>query len=229
MVLSGGHLRRERAPDAARAERRRGSRSNQLRPGATVARSESRSCRGRDGGECRAKRGSGRALAGRANAPDADLRQGRTQSIRAVRARWRIARCPVGRTLRNGGPRDPTSRWTPASYGPAPTPGHVDLRREAARDVLAACGIPATLFDRQADGTAMRESYRRLIFTTVQPWAALVQGELQDKLDSPELRISFAGLHGADLATRGRALKQLTESGVSLADAMAITGLAEGA
>ena len=128
-----------------------------------------------------------------------------------------------------GGPRDPTSRWTPASYGPAPTPGHVDLRREAARDVLAACGIPATLFDRQADGTAMRESYRRLIFTTVQPWAALVQGELQDKLDSPELRISFAGLHGADLATRGRALKQLTESGESLADAMAITGLAEGA
>ena len=66
-----------------------------------------------------------------------------------------------------------------------------------------------------------------MIFTTLSPWSRLVQVELRDKLDSPELSISFAGLHGADLATRGRALKQLVEVGVPLAEAMAITGLDE--
>ena len=123
--------------------------------------------------------------------------------------------------------REPSNRWDLNRYGPAPNESHIELRRDAARDVLAACGIPGVLFDARADGTATREAYRRLVFTTLAPWSRLVAAELRDKLDSPELRISFAGLHGADLATRGRALKQLTESGVPLAEAMAITGLGD--
>ena len=124
-----------------------------------------------------------------------------------------------------GGDREPSNRWNPAKYGPEPTAAGVELRRDSARDVLAACGIPSTLFDRTADGAAMREAYRRLVFTTLAPWSRLVAAELRDKLDSPDLALDSRSLHGADLATRGRALKQLTESGVPLAEAMAITGL----
>ena len=125
-----------------------------------------------------------------------------------------------------GAGQEPASRWQPATMRPDPTASHVQLRREAAADVLAACGIPPVLFDMaKADSASRREAYRQLTFTTLQPWGRLVQAELRDKLDSPELSLSFAGLHGADLATRGRALKQLTESGVSLDEAMAITGL----
>lgn len=125
-----------------------------------------------------------------------------------------------------GAGQEPASRWQPATMRPDPTAAHVQLRREAAADVLSAVGIPPVLFDMaKADSASRREAYRQLTFTTLQPWGRLVQAELRTKLDSPELTLSFAGLHGADIATRGRALKQLTESGVSLAEAMAITGL----
>ena len=125
-----------------------------------------------------------------------------------------------------GAGQEPASRWTPATMRPDPADAHVQLRREAAADVLAACGIPPALFDMaKADSAGRREAYRQLTFTTLQPWGRLVQAELRDKLESSSLALSFAGLHGADLATRGRALKQLTEAGVALAEALAITGL----
>ena len=129
--------------------------------------------------------------------------------------------------LSGGAGQEPSTRWTPAVLHPEPTEGHLKLRREAAADVLSACGIPTALFDARADGTARREAYRQLIFVTLAPLAAIVQSELRDKLDSPNLMLSFSGLHGADLATRGRALKQLVESGVALDEAMSITGLSE--
>lgn len=125
--------------------------------------------------------------------------------------------------------QEPASRWTPGALRPDPTAQHVALRRESARDILAAVGIPPVLFDIEGDGSTRREAYRQLVFTTLMPWARLVQAELRDKLAAPELSLSFAGLHGADLATRGRALKQLVESGVSLTEALAITGLEEAA
>ena len=125
--------------------------------------------------------------------------------------------------------QEPASRWTPGALRPDPTTQHVQLRRESARDILAAVGVPPVLLDIEGDGSTRREAYRQLVFTTLQPWGRLVQAELRDKLASPELSLSFSGLHGADLATRGRALKQLTESGVSLQDALDITGLSEAA
>ena len=129
-----------------------------------------------------------------------------------------------------GAGQEPASRWQPAAMRPDPAAAHVQLRRDSAADVLAACGIPPALFDMaKADSAGRREAYRQLTFTTLQPWGRLVQAELRAKLDSPDLVLSFAGLHGADLATRGRALKQLVESGVTLAEAMAITGLDAGA
>lgn len=123
--------------------------------------------------------------------------------------------------------QEPARRWEPAPIHPDPTQGHVQLRREAAQDVLSACGIPPALFDARADGTTRRESYRQLVFTTLEPWGRIVAEELSRKLDS-DIALSFAALHGADLATRGRALRQLVDAGVPLAEALAITGLDQG-
>ena len=130
--------------------------------------------------------------------------------------------------LSGGQGQEPSARWSPAVMRPEPGDGHIRLRREAAADVLGACGIPTALFD-GSEGSAKREAYRQFIFGALQPWAAIAMGELREKLSSPELLISFAGLHGADLATRGRALKQLVDAGVDLTEALAITGLSEAA
>ena len=130
--------------------------------------------------------------------------------------------------LSGGAGQEPGNRWTPAVVHPEPSDAHIRLRRDSAADILGACGIPTALFD-GSEGGAKREAFRQFIFSALQPWAAIVMGELREKLVSPDLLISFAGLHGADLATRGRALKQLVDAGVELPEAMAITGLSEAA
>ena len=120
-----------------------------------------------------------------------------------------------------------SSQWRPAYLGPEVDDGARSLRAEAAQAVILACGVPLPLADPRTDGTSRREAYRTFIFTLLSPWARTLEAELRDKLDSPSLSLSFAGLHGADLGTRGRALKQLVDAGVSLSEALAITGLEE--
>ena len=58
------------------------------------------------------------------------------------------------------GRQDPGSAWKATRMGPEPTQAHVDLRSEAARDMLAAVGLSGALFDNRADGTARREAFR---------------------------------------------------------------------
>ena len=124
------------------------------------------------------------------------------------------------------GQQEQSRRWEPAAMQPAPAQGHVQLRRDSAHDVLAAFGIPPALFSDRADGTSRREAYRQVVFTLLEPWGRVVAEELSAKLDST-ISLSFAGMHGADLSTRGRALKQLVDAGVPLAEALAIVGLDE--
>ena len=44
------------------------------------------------------------------------------------------------------------------------------LRTETARDMMAACGVPATLVVSNSDGTAQRESSRRFLHLSLRPW-----------------------------------------------------------
>ena len=122
------------------------------------------------------------------------------------------------RNLAPGGPR--------LSFVPSRAIRSRSFAKDSADDVLNACGIPTALFN-DSEGSSKREAYRQFIFGALEPWAAVSVAELREKIASPELLISFAGLHGADLATRGRALKQLVDAGVDLAEAMEITGLSE--
>lgn len=123
--------------------------------------------------------------------------------------------------------QEPSSRWAAQKIQPDPSTGHVSLRTDAAMDVLAACGIPATLMDPKAEGTSRREAYRQLLHSTVTPWANLVRAELRAKLDSPDLSLSFRSLFAGDIQTRTRGVKQLTDAGLTLNQALVIVGLSE--
>ena len=103
----------------------------------------------------------------------------------------------------------------------------LELRTQSALDVLAACGVPASLVVASADGTGQREAWRRFVLASVVPLARSVTTELRVKLDSPMLSLGFSSLYGHDLSGRARALAALVTAGVPLAEAQTIAGLAD--
>ena len=116
------------------------------------------------------------------------------------------------------------SRASVEAVHPDPTEGHLTLRREAALDLLSAAGIPSPLADPRADAAGQREALRRLVHGTVEPLARAVEGEIAAKV-GVEVGFDFGPLFAADLAGRGRALKQMVDSGVALDTALEIVGL----
>ena len=66
----------------------------------------------------------------------------------------------------------------PEIMGPAPTPGTVDVRRTAAVEIAAACGIPPPLIDAQAAGQGQREAYRRFALLTIAPALRIAAAEI---------------------------------------------------
>lgn len=98
------------------------------------------------------------------------------------------------------------------------------LRSDVGRDVLAAAGCPPAMFQ-PTDGTSAREGMRQFLHLGLQPLAALVQAELRDKLDAPELALSFDSLFAADLAGRARAFGSLVKGGMPVEAAAGLAGL----
>ena len=89
---------------------------------------------------------------------------------------------------------------------------------------LAACGVPAALFD-PTQGTSVRESYRLFLATTLSPVADALAEHAADRLDVPGLRLDLSGLLGID--TRARVFAGLTGAGMETEKAAALAGLAE--
>ena len=118
----------------------------------------------------------------------------------------------------------PRRDLVPVRIGAAPPEALVTLRRDAIATATAAAGIPAELVAMGGDGTGQREAYRRFVFLAVAPTALRISREFARVLET-EVEFSFGGLAASDLAARGRALKQLTESGVSLDEALEKVGL----
>ena len=103
---------------------------------------------------------------------------------------------------------------------------HVDpLRTATGRDVLAACGVPPTLFVANSDGTAQREAFRRFLHSSLRPVARIMEAELRLKLDAPELALDLSELHAADVAGRARSFGAFVKAGVHPADAARETGV----
>ena len=115
--------------------------------------------------------------------------------------------------------------FTVTRFGANP-PANLDaLRTETGRDVLAACGVPPTLFVANSDGTAQREAFRRFMHASLRPVARLIEAEARRKLDSPELVLDLSELWAADVAGRARSFGQLVKAGVHPEDAAENTGV----
>ena len=123
----------------------------------------------------------------------------------------------------------PTRDWESRRFGANP-PAVLDaLRSSSARHVLAACGVPIELVE-PAEGSGAREAFRRFLHATISPAAALVQDELRQKLDTPDLVLGFDALFAADVQGRARAWRSLAGQEASLdpQTAARLVGLADG-
>ena len=113
----------------------------------------------------------------------------------------------------------------PEIMGPAPTQATVEMRRSAAVEIAAACGIPPALIDPQAAGQGQRESYRRFALLTIQPAFRIAAAEIAAKLDAPGLRLDGSALGAIDLISRARAAQALVAAGFSVEDAGRAAGV----
>ena len=122
----------------------------------------------------------------------------------------------------------PSAEWQSQRFGAAPPRSLVDLQKQAFHEAVAACGVPPSLAT-DAQGVAIREATRAFVFTTVEPLARMVEAEMRRALDA-EVRLSFRGLHAADIQSRARAFASMIGRDVEkplipIADARRLAGL----
>ena len=87
-------------------------------------------------------------------------------------------------------------------------------------------GVPAALLRGDPDGTALRESWRQFLHATIQPVARIIIGELQHKLDTPDLMMKFDALMASDIQGRAiRAFQSMVVGGMEPAKAATLSGL----
>ena len=171
----------------------------------------------------------------------------------------REARIPVARLLTNPGASAKQSElfldsvrsgglflWSLGGYGstadqnpqrsgkiaPEPDPETVRLRTELRAEIMAAFGVPPSLFGPTGDGTGQREAWRRFWASVISPIGMMIQAEIRTKLDAPDCQISFPSLRASDedgrsraVSRRAQAFKILREAGVDSSDAMRLSGL----
>lgn len=96
---------------------------------------------------------------------------------------------------------------------------------EQARDlharVLAAAGIPPSLYDAGGNAGALRETYRLFVNQTLEPLARIITPELAKIGVS---RLGTEDTFSSDTAGRARSVSSLVQGGVPLATAMALVG-----
>ena len=119
----------------------------------------------------------------------------------------------------------PRGDWETRRIGSDPPAAEVTLLERAFLEVLAACGIPPALFG-EGDGTAQRESFRRLLHTVVEPLAKLIAAELSEKLEA-DVVLNLDPLFAADLSGRARAYQGLVNGGMDPGKAAGLAGLME--
>ena len=101
--------------------------------------------------------------------------------------------------------------WKAQRLGPEIPENLRQLHEDALQRVLAACGIPGSLASVGADGTQLREDYRRFVMLAVQPMARRIAAEASAKLDA-DVQLDFHGLHAHDIVARANAYGKLRET-----------------
>lgn len=123
----------------------------------------------------------------------------------------------------DGGATRPHKDWQPVRLGADPPTALVALAETASMSVFAACGIPYSLAV-DSTSTGARESYRRLLHSTIVPMARIVESELSDKLGA-SIRLNFDSLFAGDLSGRARAFQSLVGGGMDVSKAAGLAGL----
>ncbi len=88
--------------------------------------------------------------------------------------------------------------------------------------VMAAAGVPPSLFAGGGNDGALRETYRLFALQTVDPLSRQLEPELKRKLGITKLGLQ--DMMSADVAGRARAVSSLVGSGVPLQTAMGLVG-----
>lgn len=116
----------------------------------------------------------------------------------------------------------PAKDWDPNRLGPNPPDAMEKIRQGAFASMLAACGVPPSLF-LDADGTAQREAVRRWHQNLVRPMARMLEHELTRKLGE-EVRLKF-DTYALDMVSRAQVVDKLVKAGVDIGVAMSAVGL----
>ena len=118
----------------------------------------------------------------------------------------------------------PLADWKQQRLGPMPPDAMVKLADSAFSRVLAAAGVPPSLFVDDADGTAQREGLRRYHMGVVVPLAKLLEAELTEKLGAA-VALKF-DRYPMDLVSRAQTFAKLAAvEGVSPELALELSGM----
>ncbi|MYK02923.1 MAG: phage portal protein [Gemmatimonadales bacterium] len=118
----------------------------------------------------------------------------------------------------------PSGDWSPKRLGANPPASLVELKKQSAADVLAACGILPSLFSDQ--GPATREAFRQYELAVVRPVAELVAAELSEKLEV-EVTLDTRRVGAGDVQARARAAAALANAGLAVDDALVLAGIGD--
>ena len=100
-----------------------------------------------------------------------------------------------------------------------------ELRRDAERSVLAACGVPTDVLN-GGDAAGQREGYRRFLHSTIQPVCDGVAAQVSAFFGTP-IRFDLSKMFAGDLSGRARAFQSMVNGGKTVDDAARISGLME--
>ena len=121
----------------------------------------------------------------------------------------------------------PRADWKQARLGPQPPDAMIKLAAAAFSRVLAAAGVPPSLFVDDADGTAQREGLRRYHMGVVVPMARLLEAEFTEKLGA-DVRLKF-DRYPLDMVSRANVFAKLSAvEGVSPEMALALAQIGDG-
>ena len=120
----------------------------------------------------------------------------------------------------------PRGDWEPKRIGMDPPGGMVQLRENAIKTLVEACGVPSVLIDSTSNSASLREGWRMFLHGSLTPLATSVSHELSIKLGT-SVKISFDKLFASDISSRSRAYKQFRDSGMEDGDARKFAGLTE--
>ena len=121
----------------------------------------------------------------------------------------------------------PSTDWKAQRLGPDFTAAEVDLRKLVEASVCGVFGVHPGLISANLDGTAMRESYRRYLRSTLESLGAIASVEFGRVIDAA-VEFDFERLRASDTAGQARAFRYLVgkSAEVDRERALQLSGLA---